>query len=115
MVLDNEITLIYALFAAMLVFNFLDFYIMLDSMRRLSVESWVYKMLKLDAELTIAFIIFEISGLYLIILATNGSFSSVFAVTTALFAMSTIAISYIAFSIIKQIENFTNKLEKLQK
>lgn len=70
-------------------------------------------MIKLDTEITLAFILFELTGLYLIILIESSTFNIIFTITTILFALSTIIISYLAFSIIKQIRNFTKILKNI--
>ncbi len=70
-------------------------------------------MIKLDLEINLSLMLFEISGLYLIMLAASKAFNIIFTITTVLFALLTIMIFYFAFNIIKQIQNFTKKFERM--
>ncbi len=114
MVSINEIYALYFLFAIIIIFNFIDFGSEFKSIRRVSKNSLLYRISRSEIKTTLSVLLFEASGLYLIIYLINKTpLDIIFAIVTFLFASSVVMISYFSFKMMSETEKFAKLFKKI--
>ena len=109
-----ELGIIILIGVFVIVLNLIDLVQEFILIKRVNKGSILHSVTSLEIKLTISFVLFELSSLYLIFLLVEKSpFDIYFELATALFGFSILLMTYLAFAFVSKTEKFSKLFKNL--